>query len=572
VTIHHLKIEQFSDVSMPSIHFIGTGGTDFRHTSISEVGAKAYNLMRMDQIGLPVPPGFVLGTEFCRACHERGGTLPDDMTDHLNTSVRRLENAAGRTFGGRRRPLLLAVRSGAPVSMPGMMDSILNIGLNEQTIHGLIRMTGNPTLAWDCYRRLTQSWGEIIGGLAPDAFERLVQARLDPAYCACVQELDITAMRQLTNENLDLIETLTKLRLPEDPVKQLSRAVEAVFKSWFSDRAVEYRRLNRIDDTLGTAVTVQTMVFGNAGGRSGSGVGFTRDPSTGTNDVYMDFLFNAQGEDVVAGRRNVLGMKQLQRVLPDVHDELKRVSALLENEFRDLQDFEFTIEEGRLYLLQTRTGKRTPWAAIQVAVDLVDQDLIDRGTALARLGEYDVDSIYRLRMEPEGAAAPLASASSASTGAVVGVIALDLDSARSFAATDKPVILVRDTLSTDDVGGLALASGLLTAHGGRTSHAAVVARQLGLVCLVGCSDLRIDLVRRSCDIGGKTLREGDYLSLDGDGGGIYAGELEVVKERPESALERIKGWRQDLRNGNRRNESVSPPKLIGVRPAPRSTR
>lgn len=534
-----------SCVAAPSrIHFIGTGESDCRSTSADEVGAKAYNLMRMDTIGLPVPPAFVFGTDFCRVFHDSGGRLPDDFDDQLLASVRRLENATGRTLGGRRRPLMLAVRSGAPVSMPGMMDSILNVGLNRKTINGLIRMTGNPTLAWDCYRRLTQSWGEIIGGIAPEAFERLVRARLDPDYCVSAQELDVIAMRELTAENLALIEDMTRLTVPEDPIKQLGRAIEAVFRSWRSDRAVEYRRLNGIDEDFGTAVTVQTMVFGNAGGRSGAGVGFTRNPSTGENQAYVDFLFNAQGEDVVSGRRNVLGMEELRRVLPDAYDELGRAALRLESEFRDLQDFEFTIEEGRLYLLQTRTGKRTPWAAVQIAVALVDEGLIEPDVALARLADYDLDTITRRRMTSGPTAEPLATAHSAGTGVAAGAIALDLDTARSLAAERTPVILVRDTLSTDDVAGLAVASGVLAAHGGRTSHAAVVARQLGLVCLVGCTGLRLDAARRCCTIGSAVLSEGDFVSLDGDGGGVYAGAIDVVEERPVEALEKIAAWRR----------------------------
>jgi pyruvate,orthophosphate dikinase len=528
---------------MASIEFIGTGVSDPARTSAAEVGAKAFNLMRMDRVGLPVPPAFVLGTAFCRDYFARDGRVPADFPEVLAVSIRRLENATGRTFGGRRRPLLVAVRSGAPVSMPGMMDSILNIGLTAQTVRGLIRLTGNPRLAWDCYRRLTQAWGEIIGGIDAQRFERLVNAKLDPDYCASAQELDAIAMRELAAENLKLLEHASHGKLPQDPIAQLSGAIEAVFRSWNSPRAVEYRRLHGIDSNLATAVTVQTMVFGNAGGRSGSGVGFTRDPAIGANRAYMDFLFNAQGEDVVSGRRSVLGLEDLQRVLPAAHTELNRVVTLLESEFRDLQDFEFTIEEGNLYLLQTRSGKRTPWAALQVAVDMVEQGLIDPEEAMARLAEYDLQSLRRLRVVPDIDAAPVGEAGSASTGVAVGAIALDNASARALADRGEPAILVRDTLSTDDIAGLASARGILTARGGRTSHAAVVARQVGIVCLAGCRDLHVDLERRCCSIGGRTFREGEVISLDGDGGRIFAGSIAVVEERPEAALRAVESWR-----------------------------
>lgn len=510
--------------------------------SRTTMGGKGFGLLRLARLGLPVPPAFVLDTEFCRAYFEEGHRLPKGFRETLARGIARLEEASGRQFGGARRPLLVAVRSGAPVSMPGMMDTILNVGLNDQTVQGLIRLTGNPRLAWDSYRRLVRGFAEVVLGVRGDAFDRVVDVRIVADGVTSDRELDTTALRQITHDCLELTQALGTHPFPQDPMDQLESACEAVFRSWMSARAIEYRRLNGIEEGAGTAVTIQAMAFGNAGGASGAGVGFTRNPATGENALYVDFLFNAQGEDVVSGRHAVQDTARLPLVLPAVHADLIRIKDVLEREFRDMQDFEFTVESGCLYLLQVRRGKRTPWAALKIATDLVEEGLIGEGEALERLKAVDLDHIERVRLAGP-AEAPLAVATPAGTGVAVGAIALDPSRATELAAAGTPVILVRADIDTADVAGFAVADGILTATGGRTSHAAVVARQLGKVCLVGCATLTVDPAGRRCRIGEREFHEGDALSLDGDHGRVYAGRLPVTHERPSALLERVANWR-----------------------------
>ena len=531
------------------VWFIGDGAAVPAGATPETVGAKAFNLMRMDALGLPVPPAFVLGTDLCRECLAHGGKAPAGFKELLEANVRRLENATGRSFGGRRRPLLVSVRSGAPVSMPGMLDTVLDVGLNDAALHGLLRATGNPRLAWDTRRRLAESFGTVVRGHPASAYEALAARHLDPRLCPTVRTLDALALRELAGETLALAARLPGGGLPEDPMRQLAAAVLAVFRSWNSPRAVEYRRHGGLDEESGTAVTVQAMVFGNGGARSGSGVGFTRDPSTGEDRLYVDFLFNAQGEDVVAGRHALTDGDRLAVLLPEVHERLLGVRSRLEAEFRDMQDFEFTVEDDELWLLQTRSAKRTPWAALQVAVDLERQGLVTPAEALARLQELDVNAIERARLQAAPGGAAIAEATSAGMGVAVGEIALDAERAVAVAGCGRPVVLVREDVATDDFGGLAAAEGILTARGGRTSHAAVVARQLGKACLVGCHALQVDLSRRRCRIAGREFGEGETLSLDGEQGRVFAGPVEVVRERPDAALAAVARWREQAQAG-----------------------
>ncbi len=528
----------------PSVYFVGGGQSDVAGVTPATVGGKAYGLMRMDRAGLAVPPAFVLGTDLCQAYRAAGGRLPRDLAEVLGAHVRHLENATGRIFGGSRRPLLLSVRSGAPVSMPGMLDTVLNVGLNDRTVHGLIRATGNPRLAWDSYWRLIRAYATVVRRLPAQPFDEPVQARLSDELCPNPRDLDAVALRALVRESLDTFEELEERAFPQEPMQQLLEAIEAVLGSWCSERAVEYRRLNDIDDSIGTAVTAQVMVFGNAGSSSGSGVAFTRNPATGDDELYMDFVPDAQGEDVVSGRATAIDTELFPGWLPEVHAALERSRHLLETEFKDLQDFEFTVEEGRLYLLQTRPGKRTPWAALRIAVDLVEGGLIDPALALERLAGYDLESLERRRLRPGAGEAPLATATPASIGVATGAIAFDNDTAASFAEAGRRVILVRDAISTEDIRGLALADGILTARGSRTAHAAVVAREMAKVCLVGCGALRIDSSRRRCAIGERLFSEGGHLSLDGESGRIFAGRLTVERERPLESLAAVERWRR----------------------------
>jgi pyruvate,orthophosphate dikinase len=505
------------------------------------MGSKAYGLMRLAQLGLNVPPAFVLGTDICRAYFETG-RLPDGTRELLARGLHELEAATGKGFGGERRPLFVAVRSGAPVSMPGMMETILNIGLTEQTVRGFLRMTGNPRQVQDSYRRLIRDFTEVVRDVDAALFDALAETRAAEEGLSSTRDLDSAALAAIAQESLSLALALTGEPFPQDPMEQLVAAVEAVFRSWTSDKANRYRALNGICGDMGTAVTVQAMVFGNMGATSGAGVGFTRDPATGENRAYLDFLFNAQGEDVVSGRHAVHDTEHLPRRLPAVAAELVRLTGILESEFRDMQDFEFTVEEGRLYLLQTRNGKRMPWAALRMAVDMVHEGLIEPEEALKRLDGVALDKLERLRFAGRDAA-PLASAVPASIGAAVGHIVFESKRASALAAEGKSALLVRDDISTSDIEGIAAASGVLTASGGRTSHAAVVARQLGKVCLVGCVGLRILPEKGICILGGREFREGDELTLDGDGGRIFAGALSVRRERPEAELAEVARWR-----------------------------
>jgi pyruvate, orthophosphate dikinase len=510
---------------------------------VATMGSKAAGLLRLAQLGLAVPPAFVLGTAICREYFAQGGRLPDVIRELLAEGLAGLEEATGRSFGSARRPLLVSVRSGAPVSMPGMLQTILNVGLCEHNLRGLLRSSGNPRQVRDCYRRLVRDFTEVVHGADAGRFDSLVARHCAQQGLASSSELDSAALSQIGDESLELALALTGQPFPQDPTEQLQSAVQAVFRSWNDEKARHYRRTNGIDDSLGTAVTVQAMVFGNNGGTSGAGVGFTRDPATGENRLYLDFLFNAQGEDVVSGRHAGHETAQLSQRLPLVAAELTRMRAVLEAEFRDMQDFEFTVDSGRLYLLQTRAGKRTPWSALRIAVDMVTEQLITPSEALNRLDGMALERLERLCLAENVGARPLATATPASIGVASGTIVLDPGRAAELAAHGESVILVRPDISTADIEGIAAAEGVLTAAGSRTSHAAVVARQLGKVCLVNCQALHTQPHESSCTIGETHLHEGDTLTLDADTGRVYAGRLPVVRERPLAALAQVAAWR-----------------------------
>jgi pyruvate,orthophosphate dikinase len=523
---------------------IGITHADAVPGDAGKMGFKAFNLQRMAAAGMPVPQAFVLGTDWCRLYRKSPEASRPPLHDSLGEWTRRLELACGLSFGGERRPLLVSVRSGAPVSMPGMMDTVLNIGLCERTVRGLLRLTGNPRLAWDSYRRLVQQYAHVVHAADDGAFEKLAAAAVRRAGVPGPRDLDFEGLAKLAAESVELFAELTGEPFPQDPREQLEAAAVAVLDSWQSARAAEYRRLHGIDDGMGTAVTVQRMVFGNAGGTSGSGVGFTRDPASGENRLYLDFLFNAQGEDVVSGRHAVTDTPRLPVALPEVAQRLEELRHALEATFGDAQEFEFTVQDGRLYLLQTRTAKRTPWAALRIAVEQVREGVATPAQALERLAGLDLGAIERRRVADEGEV-PLAAAEPASIGIAVGAIALDSKACKRLAAKGRSVILVRGDTSTEDIAGIATAAGVLTARGGRTSHAAVVARQMGKVCLVGCSTLRVDTKARAIVLGTRTLREGETICLDADHGRVLDGEPEVVVERPEGLLSEVAKWRAE---------------------------
>ncbi|MEQ8233038.1 MAG: PEP/pyruvate-binding domain-containing protein, partial [Gammaproteobacteria bacterium] len=460
----------------------------------------------------------------------------------LAMALERLETVTGQRLGSSRRPLLVAVRSGAPVSMPGMLETVLNVGLTDASVGGLVRATGNPRLAWDCYRRLVRAWAEVVHGCSGERFDALVAEALAAHGLAGENELDAPTLRGLTVASLALFRALTGQAFPQDPLQQLEQAIEAVLRSWTRDHARAYRSAHGIDDDLGTAVTVQAMVFGNAGATSGAGVGFTRDPATGAHRLYIDFAFNAQGEDVVAGRHAGAGGAALARVLPQVEHEIATLADTLEEAFRDMQDFEFTVQDGRLHMLQTRAGKRSPLAALTIAVDLVDSGRLTPAEALERLAGIDVDSITLDRFaDADGDV--LARATPAGIGVASGRVAFDAAQARTWREAGDAVVLVRHEAATSDFAAMRLASGILTAVGAKTSHAAVVARELGRVCLVACDALHIDADGGGCRIGARRVRAGDHLALDGNRGLVFAGPRPIAHDAPADLLARVRAWR-----------------------------
>jgi len=524
-----------------AVWFFGAGVAAGPVPGPDKVGSKAWHLMRLAEAGLPVPTGFVLGTAWCRAYRE-AGRLPEGFREQLAEQVRVLESVTGRALGGRRRPLLVSVRSGAPASMPGMLDTILDVGIGDALAAPMRRDTGNPRLYWDCYRRFVQSFGETVWQVPAGRFEGLLRARLAEEGAADERELDAAALASLTRASLAAVEEACGTPLPQDPLDQLSASVEAVFRSWDSPRATAYRRLAGLDDASGTAAIVQMMVFGNAGAGSGSGVGFTRNPATGEPGLYVDFLEDAQGEDVVSGRRSSFGAAALARRLPAVHRELETVAAVLERLFRDAQDFEFTVERGALWLLQSRPAKRTPLAALRIAADHVREGLLTRAEGRARVAGLDLGAIVEERAVAPPGVAPLARGTPAGPGVASGPVALDAEGAL---ASPEPAILVRPDTCTSDLAGMHAAAGVLTAIGSRTSHAAVVARQLGRPCIVGCTSLRLDLARRRLRLGDTELAEGDVLTLDGTTGEVWPGRLAVERWRPAALLDEVRSWAGD---------------------------
>jgi len=497
-------------------------------------GNKAAQLWRMSRLGLPVPPAFVLPATLCAGVNANEAEALHALEQGLRKGIAELEALTGKGFGDPRAPLLVSVRSGAAQSMPGMLETILDVGLNGRSLRGLIGLTGNPRLAWDSFRRFLQMYAEVVRGQPKTGFETALAEMLQAEDAASEAELDSEALERLALGFQSLAGDV-----PEEPMRQLHEAARAVYRSWEGERAREYRRLNQLDGLAGTAVTVQAMVFGNAGQKSGAGVAFSRNPATGEKEFYADYLSNAQGEDVVAGRRPTGGAGALAAQLPEVARELKQGAHRLEAEFRDVQDIEFTVERGKLYFLQTRSAKRTPRAALRILVDFVEEGLLTPKEALARAESIDLALARVTRFADTQP--PAATATPAAPGVASGRAAFTADRAKAFAAAGEPVILVRHDTATEDVGGFAVASGILTATGGRTAHAAVVARQLGRVCLVGCAALRI--LPDSADLAGRRFAEGDWLSLDGETGGITLGKREIIAELPAEEMAALAAWR-----------------------------
>ena len=510
-----------------SVFFFGNGTAEGTKDDKDLLGGKGANLAEMTNLGVPVPPGFTIGCPLCDH-YLREGRAPSGLRDEVERALTRLETSTGRRFGDRHNPLLVSVRSGARVSMPGMMETILNLGLNDDTVLGLEEQSGNTRFAYDSYRRLLQMYGDVVLGVPIHDFEHLLAAKRLVNGVKTDAELPAEALKTLVLEYQQLILSVTGAPFPADPRVQLWGAIEAVWRSWTLKKAVDYRRVNGIPETPGTAVNIVAMVFGNLGDDSGTGVAFTRDPSTGARRFYGEFLVNAQGEDVVAGIRTPLPIEEMATRLPQAYEDLLRTQSLLERHFRDMQDLEFTVERGKLYLLQTRTGKRTAAAAVRIACDLVNEGLISRPEALQRVPANQLDQLLHPVIDRAGKPVALCTGLPASPGAASGIAVFDADTAETRAAHGDAVILVRDETTPEDFHGMVAAKAILTARGGMTSHAAVVARGMGKCAIVGCASIKLDLGNKRFLVGETEIHEGDWITLDGGTGEVFVGDLPTM--------------------------------------------
>ena len=525
------------------VFFFGDGRADGTAAMKTVLGGKGAGLAEMTNLGVPVPPGFTISADLCIE-YIKTRHYPDSLREDVAVYLQRVEELCGRTFGASTRPLLVSVRSGAAVSMPGMMDTVLNLGLNDAVAEALAAETGNPTFAYDAYRRFVQMYGDVVLGLkgARSPFERLLHARKVERGVTRDIDLPTADLKALVAEYKAAIRQFTGEDFPEDPQAQLWRAIEAVWQSWLGDRAVSYRLLNGIPETLGTAVNVVAMVYGNLGEDSGTGVAFTRNPSTGVREFFGEFLVNAQGEDVVAGIRTPEPIDRMAVHLPEAFKQLVETKDRLERHYRDMQDLEFTVERGTLYLLQTRNGKRSGGAAVRIAVDMVAEGLITDEEALQRVSPEAVEQMLHPTVDPDAACVVVATGLPASPGAAAGQVVFDAEEAFTWAAEGKQVILVRPETSPEDIRGMAAARGILTARGGMTSHAAVVARGMGRCCVVGASDIHVDHAAGTMSSDGHTFSRGDWITLDGSTGRVIKGQVALVRPTMGDHFEKFMKW------------------------------
>ncbi|MDR1516141.1 MAG: pyruvate, phosphate dikinase [Synergistaceae bacterium] len=491
------------------------------------LGGKGANLAQMDRIGLPVPPGFIITTDACKAYWTQGENLLDEIWPDVKAAVARVESAAGKKLGSLENPLLVSVRSGAPVSMPGMMDTILNLGLNDETVEVLAHVSGDARFAFDSYRRFIQMFSDVVLGVSVDLFEEKLRALRGTLGVEFDYQIPADSLKKLIVDYKAIVKS-AGAEFPQDPEKQLRLAIDAVFRSWNTPRANTYRKIHGISGDLGPAVNILSMVFGNLGDDCGTGVCFTRNPSTGENKLYGEYLMNAQGEDVVAGIRTPSPIAELEKVMPEVYREFARIANLLETHYKDMQDIEFTVERGKLHILQTRSGKRTAAAAVKIAMDMYRDGLIDSRTAVGRVAPDQVEQLLHPQIDPSAKYEILAKGLPASPGAAVGRVVFDADEAAA-ADKDSPVILVRPETTPDDIHGLFAARGVLTSHGGMTSHAAVVARGMGKPCVSGAESVKINLDAQKFTVGDVTVRKGDFISLDGSRGAVILGKMALVE-------------------------------------------
>ncbi|HEY6029402.1 MAG TPA: pyruvate, phosphate dikinase, partial [Gaiellaceae bacterium] len=527
------------------------------------LGGKGVGLAEMTQLGIPVPGGFTITTDACRAYIREGG-VPEGLDEEIDRHVAALEEKTGKRFGDEHDPLLVSVRSGAAISMPGMMDTILNLGLNDTAVAGLSETTGNPRFARDSYRRLIMMYGEVVEGIHGDRFEGALSDLKQAKRVEADTDLSADDLAELIETFKKIYEEETGHGFPQDARDQLRRAVTAVFESWENPRAQVYRRTYSIPDDIGTAVNVVQMVFGNKGERSATGVAFTRDPSTGEQGVYGEFLVNAQGEDVVAGIRTPQPLPEMQQVLPEAYQQFLDVMHKLEQHYRDMQDVEFTVEDEVLYLLQTRTAKRTAAAALRCAAAMVDEELISKEEAVARIDPDQLDQLLHPMIDPKAEIEVAAKGLNASPGAACGKVVFDADTAEERGKTED-VILVRWETTPDDIHGLIQAKGVLTAHGGMTSHAAVVARGMGKPCVAGCEGLTIDADARTASINGHDIAEGDVITIDGGTGRVIIGAVELVPPQINEDFETILEWADAMRRLQVRANADTPEDAVKAR-------
>jgi len=559
---------------MKHIFFFSKGESEGNSSMKELLGGKGANLAEMAGLGIPVPPGFTLSTEVCRYYDEHDGSYPDSLGKELKENLCKLEKATGKRFGDPSNPLLVSVRSGAAVSMPGMMDTVLNLGLTDETAKGLIANAGNERFAYDSYRRLVQMYGDVVLGLRPqsetdiDPFEKLLGTLKARKGVKLDTELDVSDLKELVALFKAAIKEQLRVEFPQDPIKQLWGAITAVFKSWNNPRAIKYREINEIHGLIGTAVNVQAMVFGNMGEGCGTGVAFTRNPATGENIFYGEYLLNAQGEDVVAGIRTPQPIETLRNIFPEAYSELTDIREKLEDHYHDMQDVEFTIQNGNLYILQTRAGKRTAAAAVRMAVEMARDGMIGKEEALLRVTPKHIDQLLHPTFDPqeEQKATQLTKGLPASPGAATGAVVLSAEEAEKAVQQGEKVILVRVETSPEDISGMHVAEGILTARGGMTSHAAVVARGMGKCCVAGAGEIAIDYNAATISVGGHTINRGVPISLNGSTGAVYLGEIPTITPEVSGDFETLLSWADEIRHlGVRANADTPQDAAIAVK-------
>lgn len=541
-----------------SVYFFAAGEAEGNAQMKNTLGGKGANLAEMTALGLPVPPGFTISTEICAHFYAEGGKLPEWVKEDVLKALTRVENKIGKKFGDDQNPLLVSVRSGARASMPGMMDTILNLGLNDKTVEGLAKSSNNPRFAWDSYRRFIQMYSDVVMGMNSSLLEVTLEDLKAEKGIHLDTELTTEDLKKLVSKFKDMVKQMTGKVFPVDPLEQLWGAVNAVFKSWNTPRSITYRELHHIPAEWGTAVNVQSMVFGNLGDDSATGVAFTRDPSTGEKKFYGEFLVNAQGEDVVAGIRTPQTISILREIMPEAYKDLETIYNKLETYFKDMQDIEFTIEKNKLWMLQTRNGKRTAKAALQIACDMIDEKLISNEEALLRIDPGSLDQLLHPTLDPKAQKTVLAKGLPASPGGVCGQIVFSPEEAVEYKEKGQKVILVRIETSPEDIAGMVAAVGILTSRGGMTSHAAVVARGMGKCCVAGCSEVDVDYHQEQMKVKGYVLKKGDIITLDGSTGEVFLGEVKTIEPKLDGNFDRLMKMADQIRRLKVRTNADTP--------------